>query len=53
MGPDGPTKVLIIDDEKFNIDIIKGMLYHEHIPCEAAMSGEQALEKIEQRIAEM
>jgi len=47
--------ILIVDDEKFNCDIIYGFLMILQVPnrkeiCEFAYNGQQALEKIEESV---
>ena len=42
--------ILIIDDEMFNIDVVSGLLFSQSIYFSYALSGQTAIEKIEERI---
>lgn len=50
-GEEGTSKVLVIDDEPINCFVISALLQEEGIQCERANNGNQALEKIAQRLA--
>jgi len=41
-------KILIVDDEQLNLDLLEAVLMPERFSLETAMSGEEALEKIKQ-----
>ena len=42
--------ILIIDDEMFNIDVVSGLLFSQRISSSYALSGQTALDLIEERI---
>ena len=42
-------RILIVDDEEKNIKLIRGMLIHESYITEGCLSGEEALESIENK----
>ena len=47
---DQNTIILIVDDEMLNIDVTSGLLFSKKISSSYALSGQTALEKIEERI---
>lgn len=42
--------ILIVDDEMLNIDVVSILLSSKQIPISYALSGQEALKKIEKRI---
>ena len=42
--------ILIVDDEMLNIDVVSILLSSKKIPISYALSGQEALKKIEKRI---
>ena len=47
---DESAEVLIIDDQQFNLFAMKGQLSHLGAACDTAISGEKAMEVLEQRL---
>jgi len=42
------AKVLVVDDNRMNLEVIKGMLKHLHINVDAVESGLEAIEKVKE-----
>ena len=47
---DVQAKILVVDDEPFNLLVIEGMLQRLKQPFEVALSGKDAFEKIKPRV---
>ena len=46
----GPPKILVVDDELMNIEVITSMLNDQGYKTDSVMSGKEAIEKVKQRI---